>query len=295
MELHPILYCAPIIVPQKRFTDIHGKPCAFLETNPSIHITPEGHVTLLVRCVDYRKFADKSFTLYQKQSNSVYFIGKTKLDRYEYLTADAMDFTELSVNYGLPKYPTYWTGPEDIRFLTENTIIATIPECNPKGEPSIFEAVLRDSQLECVRALPPSTRPEKNWMPIPGSSEVIYSLHPFTTKSLYSDSITPHSLPTETEEMLRGYHGSTNGILYKGQSLFLIHINRERTYHRWLLYNHANKSVKLSSEFTFFKHSYIEFTCSLASAFGRYFITCGVNDDKAFLLEVSDKNINFIN
>ena len=67
-KTHPIQYITPLIVPQQRFTDISGRPCAFLETNPSIHIDSKtGDTTILVRCVDYRKFADKSFTLYQRQ------------------------------------------------------------------------------------------------------------------------------------------------------------------------------------------------------------------------------------
>ncbi len=288
MKIHPTLYITPLFVPQRRFTDLTGKPCAFLETNPSLHINQEtGDTTILVRCVDYRKFADKSFTLYQRQSNSIYYVGRMKLKQYDYLTTDNIEFQPVSVNYGLPKYPTYWTGPEDIRFLESgNKIIATIPECNERGQPAIFMADLKDSMISNCIPLDPYTCPEKNWMPFNGN-KVIYKLHPLTIKDLEHD----NKKIVGEYPILDGYHGSTNGIPFKGEVLFLIHSNRDKTYHRWIIMNPETYSLRISEEFVFFRNSYIEFTCSLGIFGSRIFISCGINDDKAVILEVSQLDI----
>jgi len=286
-EFHPIIYTSPLIVPQQRFTDINGRPCAFQETNPSIYIDQEtGDTTILVRCVDYRKFADKSFTLYQRQSNSIYYIGHACLKPYNYLTGIDIEFKPVNVDYGISKYPTYWTGLEDIRFLdSANSIIATIPECNERGQPAIFKATLTDNTISKCIPLKPNGGPEKNWMPF--NSKVIYNLDPFTIKSLDSDDCKILGNYSELSQ----YHGSSNGILFNDNFLFLIHVNRERTYHRWILYNQKDDTLKISREFIFFRNSYIEFTCSLAQAFDRIFVSCGVNDDKAFILELSSLDI----
>ncbi len=287
MRIHPTLYITPLFVPQRRFTDVTGRPCAFLETNPSLHINQEtGDTTILVRCVDYRKFVDKSFTLYQRQSNSIYYVGRTKIKQFDYLTIDDIEFTPVNVDYGLPKYPTYWTGPEDIRFIDSSKIITTIPECNERGEPAIFKADLEDSMIFNCRPLEPHEGPEKNWMPFAGN-KVIYKLNPLTIKDLEIDKKTIIG----EYPVLGGYHGSTNGIPFKGEVLFLIHSNRDKTYHRWILMNPENYSLRISEEFVFFRNSYIEFTCSLGILGSRIFVSCGVNDDKAMILEVSPLDI----
>lgn len=52
-----------IVTPHKQFTDRFNAPNAFLAMNPSLHIDEEGNFILLVRRVNYRKFADRRFTL----------------------------------------------------------------------------------------------------------------------------------------------------------------------------------------------------------------------------------------
>lgn len=295
MSVFPKVYITPLFVPQKRFQDLYGKPNAYLETNPSIHIKEDNSVTILIRCVNYRKFCDKSFTLYEPKSNSSYFVARGNLGPFEYLSLDNFQIQEVEVNYGLPKYNTYWTGPEDIRFLDEKSIITTIPECNPKGHPSIFTALLESNRIFNCRPLEPSGSPEKNWMPFDEGRKVIYSVCPFIVKDLNGNSIKNIELPDHKANQLKGYHGSTNGIPYKSPSefLFLVHINKERTYHRWILFDSDRDSIRISKEFIFFRDTYIEFTCSLAAtASNRIFVSCGVNDDKAFILELSSRDID---
>ena len=101
----------------------------------------------------------------------------------------------------------------------------------------------------------------------------------------------------EITKQLENYHGSTNGVEYTplnktdGFNLFLIHKNGDKTYHRWLLYNYKTNEIILSKEFHFFKYSYIEFPVSLAIFNERIFISLGVNDDKAFIVETTKESI----
>ena len=90
------------------------------------------------------------------------------------------------------------------------------------------------------------------------------------------------------DERLNGFHGSSNGIKFgENTVLFLIHKNNERVYHRWLVFNYKENTIQLSDMFVFFHASYIEFTCSIAPCnTNSIFISLGVNDCKAFIVEV---------
>jgi hypothetical protein len=122
--------------------------------------------------------------------------------------------------------------------------------------------------------------------------KVIYSLNPFVIKSIENDDFEEIQLNESLNQTLKGYHGSTNGIILNdNERLFLIHINRNTTSHRWLIFNIKTKSVFVSEEFTFFKHSYLEFNCSLSKYNDRIFISIGVNDDKAYIIETSNEDI----
>ena len=279
--MYPIRKISPIILPKERFSDKHGEPNAFVDMNPSMYISKEGDVTLLVRRVNYRKYADGHFTLGRYPSESKYVVAKGSIADLSHLEVHPM-----KVEYGLQIYRALWIGPEDIRFIDRNNVIVTIPECNPSGSPSVFKARLSDDNtLKNVELCFPNDR-EKNWMPYEDvDSMVIYSLSPFRIKHLKGDDI--ETLPIDLPE-LEGYHGSTNGIKYMGDfRLFLVHVNRERTYHRWLLFHPVKKTAKVSREFVFFQHSYIEFPVSLCEYGGNLHVSMGVNDEASFVLEVA--------
>jgi hypothetical protein len=280
-HMYPVKHIVPIVFPKQQYKDRFGEPNAFVDMNPSMFIRPNGEVTLLVRRVNYRKYADKQFSLGSYPSQSKYLVA----------TGNVADLTRwhiepLHVQYGTMTYPTYWTGPEDIRFITENQVLATIPECNPSGQPAIFEASLEGFVMNSVKPCHPRET-EKNWMPYTdslGKPKVIYSLSPFRTKDI-------RTAETETVNChlpeLEGYHGSTNGVPYMGDNrLFLIHINRERTYHRWLLFHPSDQTIQVSDEFVFFQHSYIEFPLSLCDHGGKLYVSLGVNDEAAYILEI---------
>jgi hypothetical protein len=275
----------PIFLPQQQFQDMFGKANAYLEMNPAMDISVDGTTKILVRCVNYRKFQDKQFSLYEPKSNSRYFLMTGTVSHRDPLDLETFSVTEIQYSYNLPKYPAYWTGPEDIRFLDKNTVLAVIPELNPAGTPTIFKANLQGNVLKNFQPCLPNSATEKNWMPF-GCGSVIYSLSPFTIKSVSSDD--RKEIPV-CDDSLKGYHGSTNGI---GEGLFLIHANREKSYHRWLRYNHLKKTVHISEEFTFFKNTYIEFPCSLSEWNHTYYVGLGINDDKAMIVEISKYSVD---
>lgn len=291
--IHPTLSIHPIILPQQCFTDVFGKTNAYVSMNPAMTIDSEGRYIILVRCINYRKFHTKQFTLYEHRSNSKYMCLQGILLQYQPLTLESCSATELKVSYTQPTYPTYWTGPEDIRFVDRSSVLVNLPECNPSGHPAIFHAQFdpSSSTLTKIQECLPHSSPEKNWMPFQADtypSHVIYSLVPFIVKPIYTDTKQTIPLSQTLQIALEGYHGSTNGIHTEtGEYLFLIHANKERTVHRWLRFHPSTHRISISPEFTFFKHSYIEFPCSLSEWNHSYFIGMGINDDQAMILEVS--------
>lgn len=289
MQIFPNIYVTPIHLPQKQFKDSYGNANAYVTMNPSLYITPNGDITMLVRSVNYRKYSDKQFTLNQlPHSVSTYTICRGKMKSN---TPLVFNFTidDLTLEYNQPTYSTYWKGMEDIRFITQYQVLVTIPEFNPGGNPSIFLANIYNNTISyCIPCEPSKT--EKNWMPflVKDEAMAIYSIDPFLVKSVLDPELIPiaTSLPP-----LKGYHGSTNGLAYKDGFLFLIHQSRDISYHRWLYYNPSTTDVKVSDEFIFFKNTYIEFPCSLCEWESRIFISIGINDDTAYIIEVSKRDI----
>jgi hypothetical protein len=288
--LFPKKQVYPLIVPQICFKDKYGNTNSFVEMNPSLYISDTGEIIILVRCVNYRKFFNKQFTMYQDYSYSHYYILRGHIQYNEQLDIENYSINRVGHEYFRPTYPSYWKGLEDVRFINKNQIIAIVPECNPGGNPSLFCATLEDSLLHSFVECKPSII-EKNWMPF-DNNKVIYSLDPFIVKDIIEDNRTEIGLSDDEKAELKGFHGSTNGIKYDDKyTLFLIHINRDKVYHKWLLFCPITNEIKLSYEFLFFNHAYIEFTCSLGIYNDRVFISLGVNDDKAYIIETDKETI----
>jgi hypothetical protein len=286
----------PIIIPQKLYMDKRNELNSYCDMNPSMHIDNDGNIKILVRSVNYRKFYNKKFTMDETYSNSLYVLLRGEIKENDYLDLDNFTFDNLVHDYCIPIYPTYWKGLEDIRFINEDSILAIIPECNQNGNPSIFRATLENNTVHSYIHCKPNFI-EKNWMPYMDENEngkVIYSVNPFKIKEIENENFTEFSLSKELSEQLNNYHGSTNGIKYNSNrdNLFLIHKNDEKTKHRWLLFNSTTNSIQISKEFYFFKHSYIEFPVSLCIFNDRIFISLGINDDKAFIIETTQSTIN---
>jgi len=296
MILFPKKDIIPIIVPQICFMDKYGNTNSYVEMNPSLFIEEDGNVTILVRCVNYKKLNNKDFTLYEDVSKSIYYKITGKIIDTQKLDIENFEYNILNYNYDLQIFPTYWKGLEDIRFIDKNNVLVTVPELNESGFPSIFKANINTNTISNFIPCKPNLI-EKNWMPYFDNkkNKVIYNLNPFIIKSIEEDDSEEIELSEMNKKKLECYHGSTNGIiLNKYERLFLIHVNKNITTHRWLIFNVKTKTIFLSEEFVFFKNSYIEFTCSLSIFNERIFISIGVNDDKAYIIEVSFNNITDI-
>ena len=281
----------PLILPQKCFIDRFNTVNSYLDMNPSMWVDNDGNVIILVRSVNYRKFFNKSFTIYEERSNSVYQMLRGDITNLNNLT-----FEEIIIENTLPTYPTYWLGLEDIRFITSTELLVTIPSCNNAGNPAIFKAKLEGNKIHSFTECYPNHM-EKNWMPFYDKSKgchlVIYSVNPFIIKSIDINEINEIN---EINVILKGFHGSTNGIEFgdKGEILFLVHITLERVYHKWLLFNPSTNEIRVSENFVFFNYSYIEFTCSMAKYNDSLFVSIGVNDDKAFIIDINQDMIKLL-
>jgi len=288
-------YINPIIVPSTCFVDNFNKMNALFVMNPSLFITKHGDVYILIRNINYRKFSNKEFTLYDiLRSKSYYSLLKGKIYENKPLNLDLFDFKNVNVNYNLRTYDSYWLGLEDIRFTNEDTLLTIVPELHVGGKPALFKASFNsiDAEIHSFIECLPNNRSEKNWMPYTDDNneeKVIYSLHPFKIKSIDKDDLQEIC----TLDELNNYHGSSNGILYKGKyRLFLIHSNRDRVYNRFILFDPNINDVVLSKPFLFFKYSFIEFTCSLCIYNERIFVSLGVDDSTAYIIELEKTTID---
>ena len=284
----------PVIINTNNFIDRFNEHNSYIEMNTSMHIDNNGNVIILVRTINYRKFDNKKFVLYEHKSNSIYSILTGKINN-NIFDLDNFTIDTINYNYNIPTFCSYWIGLEDIRFINNNELLVTIPECNFGGNPTIFRASITNNSIHSFSECMPNII-EKNWMPFidnSGNNKVIYSLSPFIIKSIDKDDKIEINIDNELYSKLINYHGSTNGVKYDNDyKLFLIHVNRERTYHRWLLYDEINNTIKISEEFVFFKYSYIEFPTSLFIYDERVYISLGVNDSKSFIIEILLNNIN---
>lgn len=274
--------------PEHFFTDKNGLPNAYNDMNPSLYIKPDGLIILLIRKINYRKFTDNRFVMGEDKSNSKYVL----MTGHHF---DDLSSSDIEYDWGsFEKHNTYWEGMEDIRFINEHLMLITVPERNINGNPCIFLANLHldDSKIRLISKLEPSFM-EKNWMPYVhnGNIFVIYSVVPLIVKPLVDNNKFEIDLKSGAIHDLLGYHGSTNGVMYNGSHLFLIHKNNNRTCHRWLSFNPDTNAIQYSDPFIFYKNTYIEFPCSLCYYNNKFYISLGVNDKNALVAVISPDDI----
>ena len=282
----------PIILDEIVYIDKYNLISSYVAMNPSIHIDMDGNTKILVRYVNYNKYKYNQYILHEDKSISKYKILTGQIKENELLDLNNFEVNIVEYDYNIPTYNTYWLGLEDIRMINYNNLIVTIPECNSNGNPSLFYAQLTDNKIHSFQDCYPNIQ-EKNWMPYLDNSNncyVIYSVYPFKVKKLIEEEYLNINLHNEE---LKDYHGSTNGVEYKNNRLFLIHINKEhKVFHRWLLFDIVKNIIHISKEFTFFKHTYIEFPVNLSIFNERIFISIGINDSQAYILETSQDYID---
>jgi hypothetical protein len=287
MRVIPKKSITPIFVPGTLYTDRFGNTNQYVEMNPAFWISSSGVFTILVRTVNYLKYKGNQFTVYGSSSRSIYHIVKGHIEDGP-LSLDEAETSLLDVKVDVPTYPSLWYGLEDIRFVSETEVLACVPEMN-EGRPGLFKATLNSRTISEFQPCRPSYQ-EKNWMPF-GVNKVLYSVCPFHVKSIQEDVRQEVPLSDAQKRELEGWHGSSNGIPWCEGTLFLIHKNQERVYHRWLFYDNKQR-IEISDPFVFFRESVLEFVCSLVEHKGRLFVSIGVNDNKAFVLELEKDTVN---
>lgn len=289
----------PILIPTDLYIDRYGNYNGFVEMNPSMYILDDGSFIILIRTVDCLKYKDGTFTIYGNKSvtdstfisTSLYSIIRGKIDKDKF-NLDNYEIDKLIIKYNIEQTPSAWCGIEDIRFVNNNTILACIPEVN-NGWPCICEGVLTDNILSINVKCNPYLS-EKNWMPYITSAEkskVIYSISPFVIKSIMEDDREEIILSYQASNELKGWRGSSNSIDLFGGNLFLIHKKEDRFYNRWLLFNQKTKQILYSKPFVFFRDTYIEFVCSLSIYKDKIYIGLGVNDNKAYIIQINKDEI----
>ncbi len=279
-----VLNVIPIIIPEKLFIDRCNLYCGFCTNNLALHINHDGFITMLIRQVNYRRFGNQHCIVGSDKSISEYglLVGKD-LEHLEYYDI-IYDW-----NY-FPYRGTTWLGMEDIRFIDQTRLLITCPERNINGLPCIFYGILDGNIITLKEKLEPSYL-EKNWLPY-NDTKVIYHVDPFTIKSIFNDDRQVIDIGEE-QLKLKGYHGSTNAVPFKGELLFLTHLYTNRTLHRWVLFNPDTNSVKVSEPFSYFKYSYIEINSSLQFYNNVYYVTLAVHEDKIYVVTFTPEMIPF--
>jgi hypothetical protein len=285
----------PIILPQWFYIDRFSNPNAYIETCSSMNIDNKGNVKILVRLINYRKYYKKQTIIYEDCPNSIHVLLTGKIEENKSLDLDKFAVSNVEHKYNIPTYSSSWKGLEDIQFIDSTSILAVIPECNAKGNPSIFYAKIENNKIHSFIDCKPNLL-EGCWMSYVDKNNnhfVIYNVFPFLIKNIHNSNTRKINLPVAKSLILKDYFGSTNGIHYKNNYyLFLIHTDRERTYHRWLLVDLVTYDVQLSQEFVFFNYSHHESALSLCKFDNRFFVSIGINYDKVFILEITFDTIN---
>lgn len=293
MLIFPKKKIHPIILPTKLFMSKYNVLKEYSEMNTSMYINTKGNVTLLIRNVGYSKYPNNTYVIHEHMScSSSYQMITCSILENGSLNLDNINIQDIEIEYNLSINPSYWKGLEDIRFLDENNILVVVPELNKNGMPCIFKAKINHNRIYDFETCYPHFK-EKNWMPfkdICGEYKVIYKIWPFQIKSIMEEYFELINLP-DFLSILDGYNGSTNGLLTEKGYLFLIHKNGEKVHHRWLLFDLTTRNVTITDPFLFFTNSYIEFPCSLCTYNNIVYVSLGLNDNKAFVIELSFDDI----
>jgi len=160
-----------------------------------------------------------------------------------------------------------------------------------------FDGLARIAEADeygVVRRMLPEPRPgrhEKNWMPILGRDEYLYSCHEsgrVVTVAAQGDrwetcerGVSPH--------IARGFRGGSQLVPIDDGWLAVVHeVSDEdgrRTYeHRFVWFDHDLSLIAVSPPFAFRETRTIEFAAGLAVARGRVLVSYGVRDEEAWIV-----------
>jgi hypothetical protein len=94
------LYVYPMIIPQKIYIDKFKATNSYYNMNPSMNIDSDGNIIILIRRVNYKKFYNKKFTIYEKLSQSIYSILRGCISNSKPLDIDSFKIEKIEYNYG---------------------------------------------------------------------------------------------------------------------------------------------------------------------------------------------------
>ena len=280
-------FITPIFANTINYKDRFGSSNRFWEMNPSFWIDSNGKFKILLRTVNYLKYENKTFQIYGDSSRSEYYLIKGEITNNP-INLDNCEELKLNVVYNMPTGYSLWYGVEDIRFIDSTIVLACIPECN-NSSPCLVKCNLKDNILSTNHEKCLPDKDEKNWMPFIDNEKqkVIYKVSPFIIKDIEKNNIEVIEIEKKALQDLDGWHGSSNGIdIGENKKLFLIHKYLDKSFHKWMIYDTKNKTISYSKNFKFFNKTYIEFVCSLCIYQDRIFVSLGVNDNKAFIVEL---------
>lgn len=261
------------------------------------HVSSDNkELDILVRCVDYEKYPDYTFKLYNDQSNSCYIYNIIPIEDPNNIKT----IGKIIDTSNCRTYQSYWAGFEDIRFITSDKILVTTTNLHPSGYPRVFLADFDRATCSINNIILlnyESHLDQKNWLPFnktDGGTNVIYSVYPLIVLFVSWKGECSVLEKINVDPVLSGYHGSTNGVIFPNTDhfLFLIHKtvtnNTPYVIHRWLLLSKDLTNVRFSAPFKFFQNSYIEFPCSIRwNNNDELWVGLGVNDNSSFIAVLS--------
>lgn len=213
-----------------------------------------------------------------------------------------IDIRQVGTTYDRSPYPV--DGLEDVRLnLVDGRHVASATMRNARGldgtcriaTADLLPSVAEFVEIRCIHT--PDGKHEKNWMPITGRREWLYSCHDdghVATARQDGDewAITRHA---PAPHVARGFRGGSQLVpVGNGHWLALIHEvaaddDGRRIYeHRFVRFDEAAgwAIVALSPVFAFREQRAIEFAAGLAASGDRLVAAFGVRDAEAWLVEL---------
>lgn len=257
--------------------------------NPSIIIVNDGYI-IICRIANY-VITDKGYELLNddkhiKTENILLYMDKN------------FNFKGQSQIIGYNSiYPKYNAGLEDCRLVVFNNNLyftATCFELNDSNIARIALCKLDGNNIEEIKLIPEVNkgRPEKNWMPIVLNRDLvfIYFIDPLIIIDKNGKII--HRENFGKFPNLRG--GAA--MFYNGGILIIGHeVDIKNNYYHRFVYFDKNLKLKKASKLFYFIDIGIEFVCGICfSHDDKILISAGINDNRAFIFETSEKYINRI-
>jgi hypothetical protein len=141
-------------------------------------------------------------------------------------------------------------------------------------------------------------RMEKNWAPFyyQGKFCVVYQWNPLIVLELLPEGTTRFLKWLQSSSQLKALRGSSQGIATPNGFLFVIHekfahAGKVRFAHQFIELGHDLQPRRISEKFGFISSKQLEYCSGLALFHGRCLLSFGFNDSLAFLVEISEDQV----